>query len=119
MRKAIVRGTLIENITNVVSVEWTPPAGTVAVDDPNNEAQMGGSFSNGVFTNVPDPVPTAAEQRTALFVADPTRADLLDKLRNATLAQIDTYVDNNVANLVDARTMLKKIIKVLALNVQK
>ena len=56
----------------------------------------------------------AAEQRRASFDADATRADLLTRLRAATPAQISTYVDNNVANLAEARALFKKILLVLA-----
>ena len=56
-----------------------------------------------------------ANRRTA-FKAEPDRADLLNRLKTASPAQIDTWVDANVANLADARKVLKAIIKVIALD---
>lgn len=68
---------------------------------------------------VPDPyvkpqVEVDGEARRASFDADATRADLLTRLRSATPAQINSYVDNNVANLAEARALFKKILLVLA-----
>lgn len=62
----------------------------------------------------PDPVKVAAEARKSVLNADATRADLLAKLRTMTPAQISTYVDNNTANLVEIRAVLKRILLVLA-----
>lgn len=45
---------------------------------------------------------------------DPGRLDLLNRLRNATDAQIDTWIDTNVTSLASARTILKAIVKVLS-----
>lgn len=64
----------------------------------------------------------AREQRAAreaTFLADADRLDLLDRLRTATASQIDAFVDNNIADLADVRRMLKRIIKIVALNVQR
>lgn len=60
MRKAIVRNNLIENIAANPSADWNPPNGTTAIDDVDNLAQIGGSYSNGVFGFAPiqaDPDP--------------------------------------------------------------
>lgn len=63
--------------------------------------------------------------REATFKNDATRADILDKLMNATLAQIDTYVDSAIASTNtttlrnECRALFKKVIKVLVLNVQR
>ena len=61
----------------------------------------------------------AAAARENTYVADTERADLLNRLRSATPAEIDAYIDNNVANLAQARTVLKRILKILALNVRR
>lgn len=61
---------------------------------------------------------TVVQQRTNTFKADPARVDMIDRLRNATPAQIDTYIDNNVTNLAQARTFLKALTKVLAIVVR-
>lgn len=63
---------------------------------------------------VEDPVSIATRQRKATFDADATRADLLTRLRTATPAQINSYVDANVANLAEARTLFKRILLVLS-----
>lgn len=60
--------------------------------------------------------PTLAEQRSASFKADTGRADLLDRLRAATPAQIDAYVDGNVTDLASARAMFKRVLKLIALD---
>src|SRR5215211_1695264 len=57
---------------------------------------------------------TAYTDRQELLRADPRRIDLLDKLKNASIAQIDTYVDNNVTNIADARLMFKRILLLIA-----
>lgn len=58
---------------------------------------------------------TAGAKATVL--ADPQRQALLAALRGATNAQIDTYINNNVVDLASARTMLARVVKVLALMV--
>lgn len=68
---------------------------------------------------VPDPYVKSAETiareaRRAAFDADAFRADLLERLRSASPAQISAYVDNNVTNLVEARALFKRILLVLA-----
>jgi hypothetical protein len=60
-----------------------------------------------------DPPPPLHEQRAKDFALDPNIADLLDKLKNATPAQIDTWLTANVTNLAQARTVLGYVIKVL------
>lgn len=57
---------------------------------------------------------TPAELRKNSFDVDPTRADLLTRLKTATPQQIKAYVDANVANIDDARALLKRILLVLA-----
>jgi hypothetical protein len=66
-----------------------------------------------------DPETLAAErQRAATFNGDADRIDMLNRLKTATPAQIDAYIDANVTNLAQARTFLKKLTKVLALAVR-
>jgi len=62
---------------------------------------------------VEPPEQIAARQRRTAFDADATRADLLTRLRTATPAQINSYVDANVTNLTDARTLFKRILLTL------
>lgn len=59
-------------------------------------------------------VPLAEQARRDALRADALRADLIAKLNAATPASINTFVDNNVANLADARLMFKKILLILA-----
>jgi len=63
---------------------------------------------------VENPAVVTARQRQATLNADATRADLLTRLRTATPAQINSYVDANVTNIADARTMFKRILLALA-----
>lgn len=45
---------------------------------------------------------------------DAGRLDLIDRLRTATNAQIDTWIDNTVTSLSSARTVLKAMAKILS-----
>lgn len=58
----------------------------------------------------------AENQRVASYRSDTSRIDLLQRLRSATPAQIETWVDTNASNLAQARNILKAIIKVIALD---
>lgn len=67
---------------------------------------------------VPDPyvapAPTADEARMASFKSDVQRADLITHLRTDTLAQIETFVRNQIAadgvsNIAQAQQCLKRI----------
>lgn len=46
--------------------------------------------------------------------ANAGRMQMLDKLRNASNAQIDTWIDANVTSLAQAREVLKAILKILS-----
>lgn len=85
-------------------------------------AGIGWQYLAGVFTEINPPlprVPTADEIRDDTFIADTERQTLLAQLRNATLAQIKTYVDNNTTDLASARVMLRRIILLLAVVVKR
>jgi hypothetical protein len=60
------------------------------------------------------PKRAAKQQRNDEIMNDPDRKDLLDKLSNATNAQIGAWVDANVTNLADARKLFKIILRVLS-----
>lgn len=62
------------------------------------------------------PPPTPEEVRKATVRSDAGRADLLTRLQAATPGQIDTWVDNNVTNLAQVRTVLKALLKLIALD---
>jgi len=51
--------------------------------------------------------------RISSFESEPTQTDLRQRLKDATPAQIDTWLLNNVTNLAQARTVLGAIIKFL------
>lgn len=65
------------------------------------------------------PPPSAEQVRDASFKADPARVDWVDRLRNASPQQIETYITNNVTNLAQARTVLIALAKVLAVVVKE
>jgi len=56
----------------------------------------------------------AAAAAKQSIIDDPLRQALLNQLRGATNVQINNYVDANVTDLATARTMLKRVILVLA-----
>jgi hypothetical protein len=60
------------------------------------------------------PKRAAKQQRNDDIMNDPERKDLLDKLSNATNAQIGAWVDANVTSLADARKVFKIILRVLS-----
>lgn len=62
------------------------------------------------------PAPTPEQARAATFRADAGRIDLLDRLKTATPAQIDTWIDNNMTTIAQARTIIKAVLKVIALD---
>lgn len=69
--------------------------------------------------NIPDPVepPTAAElaetSREDSIIADPTRADLLNRLQTNTKADIAAWVDTQVTN-PEVRAMIKRLLLLMA-----
>ena len=64
--------------------------------------------------------PLSAEQvRTNTFKGLPERQALLDQIRTATPAQIDTWLTNNVTTLAQARTVLGQLIKLLAISIRE
>lgn len=57
----------------------------------------------------------AATQRKATFKSDANYQTMLAQLKQATPAQVQTYITNNVTDLASARAMLVKFALVLAL----
>lgn len=51
--------------------------------------------------------------RIVEFEADSDFSDLLNKIKDATPAQIKTYVQNNVTDLASAKVLFAKILLVL------
>jgi hypothetical protein len=78
-----------------------------------------------------DPAAIANEQRIAAYIANTDRADLVNRLKTASVAQLETYIDSNVTltgSTVAAlrselqtllRAILKRIVKVLVTNVKQ
>lgn len=57
----------------------------------------------------------AEQLRLANIREDVLAQELIEQFKTATAMQISNFVDNNVTDLVSAKTVLKKIILVLAL----
>lgn len=84
------------NLNTLTQAQQTTVASVIAAHDPLKES--------------------AVQTRIDTFMADSSRADLITRLATATPAQIDTWLQNNVTTLAQARTVLGAIIKVIALN---
>ena len=59
---------------------------------------------------------TQEQLRAATFAALPERQDIVQRLKDATPAQIDSWLTANVTNLAQARTVLGALIKVFCIN---
>lgn len=64
------------------------------------------------------PPPTAKKIRADAFKADIDRKALINAIKNATPAQIKTYINNNVTDLASARTMLYRLTLLVALTLK-
>lgn len=60
----------------------------------------------------------ARQLRQTEFFNDLDRQEMVAKLKTTTPAEIDTWLTNNVTNLAQARQVLGKILKILALSVR-
>lgn len=78
------------------------------------DEQIADSDASVVAFKNPPPDP-----RIAVMKADVSREALLDRLRTATPAQIDTYVAANVTTLAQARDMMGTILKLIALDARQ
>jgi DNA-binding CsgD family transcriptional regulator len=95
---------------------------SIPTNDPSNK-QCSEYLAWIAAGNTPAPyVPpalTPRELREQALLADADRADMVDKLKNASPAQIKTYITNNVTNLTQARDMLIKLALAIALIVRQ
>lgn len=115
--RAVVRK--IDNvITNriVADDDFLPEEGFDLIDDAGWE--IGGTLVNGVYTPPPPRVLTDEENRRNALVTDPGQTDLINRLRTATPAQIDNWIETNVTTIAGARAVLKALAKVQALNLR-
>lgn len=62
------------------------------------------------------PPPSSEDLRAETFRSDVGRSDLMTRIRTATPAQIDAFIDNNVTNIAQARAIFKAILKAIALD---
>ena len=90
---------------------------TAAVDLTTTEVIQ--RSSEATAFNAEQVVIATENTRLSTFTTDADYTDLLDRLKTATAAQIDTWIDANVSNITQARAVFKKIIKVMALMAKK
>lgn len=68
---------------------------------------------------LPTAPPTADDVRDEALLADTDRQAIITAIRNATPAQIKTYVNNNVTDLASARVMLRNLALLVALAIRR
>lgn len=101
------------------------PIDGVSVGDPNNKSTWKVFFQAAATALQKTNAQTVVDnydyisvdalevQRDVDLDAAPEVLDLIDKAKNATNAQINTWLLNNVTNLAQARTVLGAVIKLL------
>jgi hypothetical protein len=114
----------LNGCSNVDPAISTLPEGWQWVPDPNAEGspELGYDLATGTFLHAPltpeqqqaIAANQAKELRDAQLKALADVQDLANRLKTATPAQIDTWVDGNVNNVAQARTLFKAILKLLA-----
>lgn len=62
---------------------------------------------------------SAEQARRTTIYSDPDFTDMAGRLQNATSPQIDAWVQNNVANMAQARKVLSAVIKTLAYTIRR
>lgn len=90
------------------SVELVPPSPEDVAQQAIDEAEHQARFARR--RNEMD--------RHASYRSNAGRVAMLDRLRTSTPAQIDSWVDDNVGNIAQARAVLKDILKVIALDLR-
>lgn len=119
----------VRSVDNVVegcwildTADYPPPTGTFWVPDQNTKGGPGNIWDGTNFIEPPvSPEEQAKRDADAAEVARQEQLkamsdvqDLANRLKTATPAQIDTWVDSNVNNVAQARTLFKAILKLLA-----
>lgn len=56
----------------------------------------------------------AEDARVAAIKNDARVVDMIDRLKNASIAQIEQFVDNQVTDLASARAMFKRVLAVMS-----
>lgn len=121
------RAAIVNTKTNIVEFVFmlddgvaSPPhdLGNNYIAIANNQANVGWLWDGANLSAPPDPALTPAQQRFANFMADPDRADLVNRLTTATPAQIDAFIEAQVTSLATAKPVFKAILKLLALTMK-
>lgn len=86
------------------SFEWTPEATQAQIDAAN---AFIASFDLAAEV-------AARDARAQALQADQNVSDMLDRIQNATPAQIDTWLTNNMTNIAQARNIIGFILKAMA-----
>lgn len=89
-------------------ISWDAASGTILGRDRLTPAQ---NTALDAVLAAHDP---KKQSRDDLIVGDPERQDLVDRLRSSTPAQIKAYVQNNITDLASAKTMIARILLILA-----
>lgn len=93
------------------SFTWTPEGEFFGRENLTNAQNV--ALDAVIAAHNPNTVPAAVLRQQALL-ADSQRSDLLDRLQNASPAQIRAYVNSNVTDLASAKVMLIRIMLILA-----
>lgn len=89
------------------------PANGLVANVVNNYASLYTIFDDTPPPPPPPPVIVQSDRYKSLL-ADGNYAAILDKLSNASAAQIDAYLTTNVTTLAQARTVLGGMLKMMA-----
>lgn len=93
---------------NIKGARRAPEPGVADEELADNDAEV------IAFLNAVDLDGVARAVRKAQFLETADGEDLLARLQNATPAQIDSWIDNNVTSVASARAVFKAILKILA-----
>jgi len=113
-------GQVINRIVLDEGADWSPEDGHSIVEDTATSMEIGGSLIKGKYTPPYREPPIAAaviveDPRDLAMRSDQGAADLLNKLNNASLADIDKYV-NSADTVAKMQTLMKALLKAVALN---
>jgi len=100
--------------TSKSNLEFHPEIMDAIVQAPNNTVNLKDVWDGSTFS-APVPKPLSDFQiRKAQFDGVTIRDELVTKLKTATPAEIDTWVDNQVTDVASARLMFKRILLLIA-----